>query len=103
MCARASSRTNNTPMLSPRTGFPDIQFSIEQLIAEADRVAIRWTWQATHTGAFRGIPPTGKHVTNSGIAIYQLADHKIVRNWVETDRLGALQQLGTIPRPPAAH
>ena len=82
-----------------RTGFPDIQFHIEQLIAEADRVVVRWTWHATHTGTFRGIAPTGKPITNSGIAIYQITDHKIAQTWVETDRLGALQQMGAVPRP----
>jgi predicted ester cyclase len=82
-----------------RVGFPDIQFTIDQLIGEDDRVVVRWTWQATHTGTFRGVAPSGTHVTNSGIAIYQVVDHKIVRNWLETDRLGALQQMGALPRP----
>lgn len=84
-----------------RAGFPDIEFAIDQMIAEADRVVVQWSWQATHTGTFRGVAPTGKHITNSGIAIYQVVDHKIARNWLETDRLGALQQMGALPRPPA--
>lgn len=82
-----------------RAGFPDIKFAIDQMIAEADRVVVQWSWQATHTGTFRGVAPTGKHITNSGIAIYQVIDHKIARTWVETDRLGALQQMGALPRP----
>jgi steroid delta-isomerase-like uncharacterized protein len=81
-----------------RAAFPDIRFTIDQLIAEDDRVVVQWSWQATHAGTFRGVAPTGKHITNSGIAIYQLADRKIVRNWVETDRLGALQQMGALKR-----
>ncbi|HEY0789054.1 MAG TPA: ester cyclase [Thermoanaerobaculia bacterium] len=85
-----------------RAGFPDIRFTIEDLIAEGDRVAVRWSWVATHRGTFRGIPPTGKRVTNSGIAIYQLREGKIVRSWLETDRLGALQQMGAAPAPAAA-
>jgi len=83
-----------------RTGFPDIHFTIDQLIAEADRVVVRWTWRATHTGPFRHVAPSNKPVTNSGIAIYQIINHKITRNWLETDRLGALQQIGALPAPP---
>ena len=81
-----------------RVAFQDIRFAIDQLIAEDDRVVVQWSWQATHTGTFRGVAPTGKRITNSGIAIYQVVDRKIVRNWLETDRLGALQQLGAIKR-----
>ena len=88
-----------------RTGFPDLRFTVEDVVAEADRVAIRWTWHGTHSGPFAGLTPSGKSVTNSGIAIYQLANHKIIRVWFETDRLGALQQLGVVPatlgKPPA--
>lgn len=80
-----------------RAGFPDIRFKVEDLIAEGDRVVVRWSWVATHTGPFRGIPPTNKRVTNTGIAIYQFRDGKIIRNWLETDRLGALQQIGAAP------
>ena len=82
-----------------RAGFPDIRFTIEDLVAEGDRVALRWTWVATHEGRFRGTAPTHKRVTNSGIMIYQLRDGRIVRNWLETDRLGVLQQLGVVPAP----
>jgi predicted ester cyclase len=71
--------------------------TVEDLIAEGDRVAVRTRWQATHTGAFRGIPPTGKRITNTSITIYQLADHKLVHAWIETDRLGTLQQMGASP------
>jgi predicted ester cyclase len=85
-----------------RAGFPDIHFTIDDLVAEADRVVVRWSWRATHTGPFRGLAPTGKPVTNSGIAIYQLAAGQILHNWLETDRLGALQQLGALPPPPTS-
>jgi predicted ester cyclase len=89
-------RTNVATLLA---GFPDIHFTVEDLIAEGDRVAARWTWVATHGGTFRGIAPTQRRVTNSGIVIYQLRDGRIVRNWLETDRLGALQQLEAAPQP----
>lgn len=80
-----------------RAAFPDIRFTIEDLIAEGDRVVVRWKWEATHDGPFRGIPPTHKRATNTGIAIYQLRDGRIIRNWLEADRLGVLQQIGAVP------
>lgn len=80
-----------------RAGFPDIRFTIEDVFAEDDRVVVRWSWQGTHDGPFRGIAPTHKKITNTGIVIYELRDGKVVRNWLETDRLGALQQMGAAP------
>lgn len=89
-----------------RAGFPDIHFTIDDLIAEADRVTVRWSWHATHGGTFVSpfgrFPATGKQVTNTAIAIYRLADHKIVGAWLESDRLGALLQIGAVPRPGAS-
>lgn len=93
------------PLRGLRAGFPDIRFTIEDVIAQGDRVAVRWTWHATHTGTFNGLAPTGKALTNTGMAVYRLAHGKVIQSWVETDRLGALQQLGVVPdtlgRPPA--
>jgi predicted ester cyclase len=80
-----------------RAGFPDIRFTIEDLVAEGDRVAVRWTWTGTHKGTFRGFAPTGKAVHNSGIVIYRFANGRAVSASLETDRLGALQQIGAIP------
>jgi steroid delta-isomerase-like uncharacterized protein len=87
-----------TNIESLRKGFPNIQFTVEDLIAEGDRVTARWQWQGTHDGTFRGIPATHKQVTNDGIVIYQLRDGKIIHSWLQTDRLGALQQIGVIPK-----
>jgi predicted ester cyclase len=81
---------------SLRAGFPDIHFRIEELIAEGDRVVVRWTWSGRHTGSFRGFSPSNQEVNNSGIAIYQLRESKLVRGWLETDRLGAMQQMGVV-------
>lgn len=78
-------------------GFPDIRFSVEDVIAEGDRAVVRWTWSGTHTGDFRGFAPTGKSIHDTGTVIYLIADGKIIRSWLETDRLGVLQQLGVIP------
>jgi predicted ester cyclase len=83
---------------SLRKGFPDIKFTLQDLIAEGDRVTARWQWAGTHDGTFRGIPPTHKQVTNDGIVIYQFRDNKIIHSWLQTDRLGALQQIGAVPK-----
>jgi steroid delta-isomerase-like uncharacterized protein len=80
-----------------RTAFPDIRYTVEDLIEEGDRVAIRWTWTGTHQGPFRGLAASGKRVSNSGFAIFQLRDGRIARSWLETDRLGFLQQIGALP------
>jgi len=83
-----------------RTGFPDIHFTIEDVIAEGDRVVVKWTWEGTHTGPFRGFSPTHKRVSNSGIGIYQIGGGKITRAWLQTDRLGFNQQIGVVPLNP---
>jgi steroid delta-isomerase-like uncharacterized protein len=82
---------------SLRQGFPDVRFSVEDLVAEGDRVAIRWKWMGTHTGTFNGIPASARPVRNEGIVIYQIKAGKIARNWLQVDRLGVLQQIGLIP------
>ena len=80
-----------------RAAFPDLHATIEDQIAQDDRVAMRFTVRATHKGEFQGIPPTGKQITLSGINIQRFVDGKIVENWVSLDALGMLQQLGVIP------
>jgi predicted ester cyclase len=80
-----------------RAGFPDIRFTIEQLVAEGDRVAVRWTWTGTHTGTFRGFAASGKEVRDTGLVLYTFAGGKVVGAIIETDRLGVLQQIGVVP------
>lgn len=80
-----------------RTGFPDIKVTVEDLVAEGEKVVARWTWRGTQQGEFQGIPPTGKQVVGSGISIHRIADSKIAEAWVNFDTLGMLQQLGVIP------
>lgn len=77
----------------------NIHTSIEDMIAEGDKVVMRFRWVGTHTGEFLGIPPTGKQITNTGIIIYRLAGGKIVDQWDEKDLLGVMQQLGIVPPP----
>ena len=76
-----------------RSGLPDVQLAVEDMIAERDRVVVRWRARASHRGDFLGIPATGKAVSFTGIAIYRLAKGKIVERWVEVDLLGLTRQL----------
>ena len=77
-----------------RTGFPDVHFRIEDLLAEDDRVVGRWTFRGTHRGDFMGISPSGKNVSVMGIAIYRIVDGQIAEAWVAWDALGLMQQIG---------
>jgi predicted ester cyclase len=70
---------------------------IEEMIAEGDRVMVRWSSSARHMGEAFGIQPTGKQVTNSGINIFRVADGKIAEVWDIFDRLWLWQQLGVLP------
>jgi len=80
-------------------GTPDFQMTLEDVIAEGDRVAYRWTMRATDTSGFMGRPPTNKPTTMTGITILRFADGKIVEGWHNYDMLGLLQQFGVIPMP----
>ena len=75
-------------------GFPDYQTVIDDLVAEGDKVVARITMSGTNTGNFMGIPPTGKHVSFTGIYIARIANGKIVEHWGEEDAVSLLQQLG---------
>jgi len=81
------------------TAFPDLHFTVEDLIAEGDKVVARATLSGTQQGTFMGIPATGKHVTIRGIEINRFEGGKSVEHWVEMDTLGLMQQLGVIPSP----
>jgi steroid delta-isomerase-like uncharacterized protein len=77
--------------------FPDLQITIEDLIAEGDKVVARVTVRATHLGTFMGdIPPSGVEVTFPGIDIFQIKDDKIVGRWNQRDLLGLMQQIGAV-------
>ena len=80
-----------------RIGFPDMSESIEDIVAEGDRVCGRFTLRGTHRGEFRGIPPTGRTIEISGIDILRIADGKIVEFWYSEDALGLYRQLGAFP------
>lgn len=79
--------------------YADGQTTVEDLIAEGDKVVARWSWRGTHKGEIWGIAPTGKQVTITGISIDRIVDGKIVEEWIEMDMLGMMQQLGVVPPP----
>ncbi|HEX2896770.1 MAG TPA: ester cyclase [candidate division Zixibacteria bacterium] len=85
------------PIKDLRLGFSDIQWTIQEIVAENDKVAVRWTLQGTHDGTYNGIGATGKNVNSSGMAIFKFRDGLIVESTILTDRLGFLQQIGVIP------
>lgn len=77
--------------------FPDAQVTVEDLMADGDKVVARVSVRGTHRGALRGIAPTGKPITLMGIHIFRIANGKLVEHWGLMDRLAALQQLGVVP------
>lgn len=77
--------------------FPDIYLDIEDLIAEGDKVVVRYTVRGTHQGSFMGLPPSGKQFSFTGIGIQRIVDGKFVERWEQADTLSLLQQLGVIP------
>ena len=82
-----------------RAGFPGNHTTIDDLIAEGDKLVKRYTWRGTHQGEWNGIPATGKQIVVSGMTIYRIAEGKIQECWWAYDVLGALQQLGVVPVP----
>lgn len=76
---------------------PDGRFTVEDLIAEGDKVVIRWTLKGTHQGEFLGILPTWRDVTLTGISILRIQEGKIVEGWGGYDTLGLMHQLGVVP------
>jgi steroid delta-isomerase-like uncharacterized protein len=79
-------------------GMPDYHTTIEDLIAEGDKVVARVTMTGTHTGGFWGIPPTGRRVNLTAIYIVRIADGKIVEHWGEEDGMKVLKELGFKPK-----
>ena len=83
-----------------RRAFPDFRSTVEDQIAEGDKVVTRWTMRGTHRGEFRGIAPTGGRITVRGMGIFRFSDEgKVVESWDNFDQLGMMQQLGVVPSP----
>lgn len=81
-----------------RGGFPDIQWKLEEMIVEGDKVAARFTMRGTHQGSFFGVPATGKKIEVQAMNIYRFADGKIVEERGQPDLLSLMQQIGAIPK-----
>ena len=77
-----------------RAAFPDAKIVVEDTIAEADKVVIRWSGHATHKGPFLDVPPTGKWVTLEGITIFRVEKGRVAEQWGELNLFGILRQLG---------
>jgi steroid delta-isomerase-like uncharacterized protein len=82
-----------------RRGFPDVVSTIEDLVAEGDRVAARWSARATHQGEYVGVPPTGKEVEFTGISVYRIEAGRIAESWTVEDELGLMRQIGGVSEP----
>jgi steroid delta-isomerase-like uncharacterized protein len=80
-----------------RGGFPDIQWTLEELVAEGDKVAARFTMRGTHLGTFFGAASTGKKIAVQALNIYRLAHGQIIEETGQPDLLGLLQQIGVVP------
>ena len=78
------------------TGFPDWHEAVDDIIAEGDKVWLHLTYTGTHTGEFFGLPPTGNKVTMKAVAIYRIANGKLVEGWFINDGLDMFKQIGAI-------
>jgi steroid delta-isomerase-like uncharacterized protein len=85
-----------------RTAFPDLHFTVEELIADEERVAARVTFRGTHRGVFRGFPSTNKSFVHSQMHLVRFVKGKVVEHWAVRDDLGLMQQLGIVPAEGAA-
>jgi steroid delta-isomerase-like uncharacterized protein len=77
--------------------FPDIHYTIEDMVAEGDRIATRWTLRGTHQGEFFGVPATANQVRVEGIHILRIVDGQVVECWEVWDQLSMLRQIGALP------
>ena len=82
-----------------RTAFPDLHFTIEDLVAEGDTVAGRVTMSGTHLGPFQGIPPTGRSFQQAQMYFVRFRDGKAIEHRAVRDELGMMRQLGVLPAP----
>jgi hypothetical protein len=85
-----------------RAGFPDLEATVEDVIAEGDKTVVRWVVTGTNSAEFFGMPPTGRSVRMSGLSMYRFEGGRMAEGWVEYNQLGLMQQLGAIPAPATA-
>jgi steroid delta-isomerase-like uncharacterized protein len=82
-----------------RDAFPDLRMTIDDVVEQGDRVALRWTATGTHGGELNGLAPTGRSVTVTGMSIERIAGNRVAETWTNWDTLGLLQQIGAAPAP----
>jgi steroid delta-isomerase-like uncharacterized protein len=82
--------------------FNPLRFTVEDVIAEGDKVVVRWTNAGTQSGSFLGIPPTNKEFSIAGIDIHVVRDGRMAEHWHVVDQLAQMQQMGLIPAPEGA-
>ena len=82
-----------------RTGFPDVHWILDELVADGDKIAARFTMRGTHNGVFQGIPPSGRPFLATSMAFYRLEGGKVVEETGLPDMLAILQQIGAAPGP----
>lgn len=80
-----------------RSAFPDIRWTVDEMLAEGDKVFTRFTWSGTHEGAFLGVTATGRRITVKGMVIDRLVAGKMADSRILMDTLGMMQQLGALP------
>jgi steroid delta-isomerase-like uncharacterized protein len=83
-----------------RGAVSDLTVTVDDQVAEGDKVVTRWTAQGTHDGELMGVAPTGRTAAVTGITIQRLHDGRVVEGWTNWDVMGMLQQLGVAPGPP---
>jgi len=79
-----------------RSAFPDIQWTLDEMVTENDKVAARFTMRGTHKNAFLGVPPTGKPIEVQSMAFYHLSDGQFIKEHGQPDMLSLLQQIGAV-------
>jgi steroid delta-isomerase-like uncharacterized protein len=77
--------------------FPDIHWTVYDVIEDGNKLAVRWEFRGTHQGEFRGVSPTGRQMSMAGIDIYRVEDGRLAEHWHAVNVLGLLQQLGALP------
>jgi steroid delta-isomerase-like uncharacterized protein len=80
--------------------FPDLRFTVEDTVAEKDKVAASWTISGTHKGEYLGVRPTNKKISMDGITIHHIANGRIIDSYISSDFLGLMRQLGLVPARP---
>ncbi len=84
---------------SLRTAFPDLNATVEEQVAEGDKVVSRVTMKGTHKGEFNGMPATGRSFSIAGVSIWEVRGGQLISEWVSWDSMGMMQQLGVVPAP----